>query len=150
MDQETLYGASAKASLLAATAKKQQASAQPPRAGPKSNNRHTLFWFSALACAALELGLRRSSGDNDEQSATGLAPFGCARDESHHIRRPIREGGQGIIIDKQNWWVLANFREAQIARIQPGTPVDVFLMSDRTTYRVVEVPASASFPIQTS
>jgi multidrug efflux system membrane fusion protein len=34
------------------------------------------------------------------------------------------------LIDVRTWWVLANFRETQIPHVQPGTPVDVFLMSD--------------------
>ena len=34
------------------------------------------------------------------------------------------------LIDNRVWWVLANFRETQISHIRPGTPVDVFLMSD--------------------
>ena len=34
------------------------------------------------------------------------------------------------LIDNRTWWVLANFRETQISRTRPGTPVDVFLVSD--------------------
>jgi multidrug efflux system membrane fusion protein len=49
------------------------------------------------------------------------------------------------LIDNRTWWVLANFRETQIAHIQAGTPVDVFLMFDKSKYRgVVE---STSFGV---
>jgi multidrug efflux system membrane fusion protein len=39
--------------------------------------------------------------------------------------------GQQIftLIDTRVWWVIANFRETQLAHIQPGMHVDVFVMS---------------------
>jgi membrane fusion protein, multidrug efflux system len=33
------------------------------------------------------------------------------------------------LLDNRVWWVIANFRESQIARVQPGTPADVYLMT---------------------
>jgi multidrug efflux system membrane fusion protein len=34
------------------------------------------------------------------------------------------------LIDTRTWWVIANFRETEMKRIQPGTKADVYLMSD--------------------
>jgi multidrug efflux system membrane fusion protein len=50
------------------------------------------------------------------------------------------------LIDNRHWWVLANFRETQISHTRPGTPVDVFLLSDSSTkyHGIVE---SASFGV---
>jgi multidrug efflux system membrane fusion protein len=50
------------------------------------------------------------------------------------------------LIDNRTWWVLANFRETQISHTRPGTPVDVFLVSDSTAkyHGIVE---SASFGV---
>lgn len=44
------------------------------------------------------------------------------------------------LIDARNWWAIANFRETDLRNIEPGTPVDVYLMSrpDRKFQGVVE------------
>jgi multidrug efflux system membrane fusion protein len=34
------------------------------------------------------------------------------------------------LIDTRTWWVLANFRETQIAHLKVGTPADIYLMAD--------------------
>ena len=33
------------------------------------------------------------------------------------------------LIDARTWWAVANFREGQLARIKPGMPADVYVMS---------------------
>jgi multidrug efflux system membrane fusion protein len=33
------------------------------------------------------------------------------------------------LIDARTWWAIANFRETDLRNIEPGTPVDVYLMS---------------------
>jgi membrane fusion protein, multidrug efflux system len=33
------------------------------------------------------------------------------------------------LIDTRTWWVIANFRETELRRIQPGTKADVYVMS---------------------
>jgi multidrug efflux system membrane fusion protein len=41
-----------------------------------------------------------------------------------------RAGQQAFtLIDERTWWVVANFRETELKRIQPGMKVDVFVMS---------------------
>ncbi len=41
-----------------------------------------------------------------------------------------RAGQQAFtLIDARTWWVVANFRETELKRIQPGMKADVFLMS---------------------
>jgi multidrug efflux system membrane fusion protein len=34
------------------------------------------------------------------------------------------------LIDTRTWWVLANFRETQIQRLEVGTPAEIFLMAN--------------------
>jgi len=41
-----------------------------------------------------------------------------------------RVGQQAFtLIDTRTWWVIANFRETELKRIQPGTKADVYVMS---------------------
>jgi len=44
------------------------------------------------------------------------------------------------LIDARTWWAIANFRETDLRYIEPGTPVDVYLMSrsDRKFQGVIE------------
>ena len=139
----------AKASLLAATAEKQQASAQTSqsRAEVKQSAHSVLVLAPLLAQRESRASAVRLAEYNYEQCNV-LAPFDARVTNLIISEGQYAKAGKELftLIDNRNWWVLANFRETQIARIQPGTPVDVFLMSDRTTkYRgVVE---SASFGV---
>jgi multidrug efflux system membrane fusion protein len=139
----------AKASILAASAEKQQAIAQTSEshAQVKESAHSVLALAPLLAQRESRAAAVRLAQYNYEQCSV-IAPF-----DARVTNLTISEGqyekvGEQLftLIDNTNWWVLANFRETQIARIQPGTPVDVFLMSDRTTkYRgVVE---SVSFGV---
>lgn len=60
-----------------------------------------------------------------------LAPF-----DARVTNLTISEGsyahvGQQVftLIDTRTWWVIANFRETELKRIQPGTKADVYVMS---------------------
>lgn len=139
----------AKASLLAAIAEKQQASAQTSqsRAEVKESAHSVLVLAPLLAQRESRASAVRLAEYNYEQCNV-LAPFDARVTNLIISEGQYAKAGRELftLIDTRNWWVLANFRESQIARIQPGTPVDVFLMSDRTTkYRgVVE---STSFGV---
>jgi membrane fusion protein, multidrug efflux system len=139
----------AKASLLSASAQKQQAAAQisQSQAQVKESAHSVLVLAPLLAERESRASAVRLAQYNYEQCSV-LAPF-----DARVTNLTISEGqyakvGERLftLIDNRNWWVLANFRETQIGHVQPGTPVDVFLMSDRTKkYRgVVE---SASFGV---
>lgn len=56
--------------------------------------------------------------------------------------------GQQIftLIDTRVWWVIANFRETQLAHIQPGMHVDVFVMS-RANVRLDGVVESIGYGV---
>ncbi|WP_433971329.1 HlyD family efflux transporter periplasmic adaptor subunit [Tunturiibacter lichenicola] len=139
----------AKASLLSASAQQQQSVAQMSlsQAQVKESAHSVLVLAPLLAQRASRASAVRLAQYNYEQCSV-LAPF-----DARITNLTISEGqyakvGERLftLIDNRNWWVLANFRETQIDHVQPGTPVDVFLMSDRTKkYRgVVE---SASFGV---
>ncbi|MBV9770390.1 MAG: HlyD family efflux transporter periplasmic adaptor subunit [Bryobacterales bacterium] len=77
---------------------------------------------------------RESAVKNAEynlQRSNVYAPF-----DARVTNLSISEGayahvGQQVftLIDARTWWVIANFRETDLRNIQPGTPVDVYLMS---------------------
>ena len=123
----------AKASLLAASAQKQQATAQisQSRAQIKESAHSVLVLAPLLAQRESRASAVRLARYNYEQCNV-LAPF-----DARVTNLTISEGqyakvGQQLftLIDNRHWWVLANFRETQLSRTRPGTPVDVFLVSD--------------------
>jgi multidrug efflux system membrane fusion protein len=123
----------AKASLLAASAQQQQAVAQisQSQAEVKESAHSVLVLAPLLAQRERRAAAVRLAQYNYEQCSV-LAPF-----DARVTNLTISEGqyikvGKELftLIDNRNWWVLANFRETQIKRTGPGTPVDVFLMSD--------------------
>ena len=79
--------------------------------------------------------------------------------EVHHCPRPahhlnISQGayahtGQQIftLIDTRVWWVIANFRETQLHRIQPGMHADVYVLS-RPGVKYDGVVDSVGFGVQ--
>lgn len=126
----------AKASLLAATAQKQQAIAQmsQSQAQLKESSRSVLVLSPLLAQRETRAAAVRLAKYNYEQCSV-VAPF-----DARVTNLTISEGqyakiGQQLftLIDNRRWWVLANFRESQIARMPPGTPVDVYLMAGART-----------------
>jgi membrane fusion protein, multidrug efflux system len=139
----------AKASLLAASAQKQQATAQisQSRAQIKESAHSVLVLAPLLARRDSRAAAARLARYNYEQCNV-VAPF-----DARVTNLTISEGqyakvGQRLftLIDNRRWWVLANFRETQLSHTRPGTPVDVFLVSDATVkfHGVVE---SASFGV---
>jgi multidrug efflux system membrane fusion protein len=139
----------AKASLLAASAQKQQATAQisQSRAQIKQSAPSVLVLAPLLAQRDSRAAAARLARYNYEQCNV-VAPF-----DARVTNLTISEGqyakvGQQLftLIDNRHWWVLANFRETQISHTRPGTPVDVFLVSDATT-RLHGVVESASFGV---
>jgi membrane fusion protein, multidrug efflux system len=139
----------AKASLLASSAQKQQATAEisQSRAQVKESAHSVLALAPLLAQREQRAAAVRLAQYNYEQCSV-VAPFDArvtnlTTSEGHYVK-----AGEQLftLIDNRTWWVLANFRESQISHTPPGTPVDVFLMSDAAIkYRgVVE---SASFGV---
>jgi multidrug efflux system membrane fusion protein len=122
----------AKAKLLAATAQKQQAIAQMTQSEAQvAESTHAVSVLSPLlAERESRAAAVRLAQYNYEQCSVD-APF-----DARVTNLTISEGqyakvGQQLftLIDTRVWWVLANFRETQIAHTQPGTPVDIYLMS---------------------
>jgi multidrug efflux system membrane fusion protein len=50
------------------------------------------------------------------------------------------------LIDTRIWWVMANFRETQLRAIRPGSPADVYVMSD-PTHKLEGVVESLGFGV---
>jgi multidrug efflux system membrane fusion protein len=139
----------AKASLLAASAQKQQATAQisESQAQVKESAHSVLVLAPLLAQRESRAATIRLARYNYEQCNV-VAPF-----DSRVTNLTISEGqyvkvGQQLftLIDNRHWWVLANFRETQISHTRPGTPVDVFLVSD-STVKFRGIVESASFGV---
>src|SRR6185437_1731661 len=136
VDQASSQLSVAKAELLAATAQKQQAIAQMSQSQAQvAESSHAV---SVLAPLLAQRGSRaaavRLAQYNYEQCSV-VAPF-----DARVTNLTISEGeyakvGQQLftLIDTREWWALANFRESQLIHVQPGTPVDVYLMSDTRT-----------------
>ncbi|WP_348267903.1 biotin/lipoyl-binding protein [Edaphobacter paludis] len=136
VDQASSQLSVAKAKLLAATAQKQQAIAQMSQSQAQvTESSHAV---SVLAPLLAQRGSRaaavRLAQYNYEQCSV-VAPF-----DARVTNLTISEGeyakvGQQLftLIDTREWWALANFRESQLIHVQPGTPVDVYLMSDTRT-----------------
>lgn len=126
----------AKARLLAAKAQKQQATALMTQSKAQlAASAHAVSILDPLIAQreSRAAAVRRAQYDYD--SCRVYAPF-----DARVTNMTISEGqyakvGQQLftLIDTRNWWVMANFRETQIAHIHPGTPVDIYLMSSPDT-----------------
>jgi len=125
----------AKASLLSASAQKQQAVAQisQSRAEVAESAHSVLVLSPLLAQRDRRASAVRLARYNYEQCNV-VAPFDARVTNLTTSEGQYVKAGKQLftLIDNRTWWVLANFRETQISHTQPGTPVDVFLMSDST------------------
>lgn len=123
----------AKAKLLSATAQKQQAIAQlaQTEAQVRQSSDSVLVLAPLLAQRESREAAVRLARYNYEECSV-VAPF-----DARVTNLTISEGeyakiGQQLftLIDTRTWWVLANFRETQIQRLQTGTPADIYLMAN--------------------
>jgi multidrug efflux system membrane fusion protein len=123
----------AKAKLLSATAQKQQAVAQlvQTEAQVKASAQSVLVLAPLLAQRESRAAAVRLARYNYEECSV-VAPF-----DARVTNLTISEGeyakiGQQLftLIDTRTWWVLANFRETQIQRLQTGTPAEIYLMAN--------------------
>jgi membrane fusion protein, multidrug efflux system len=124
----------AKASLLAASAQRQQAIAQSSksRAEVKESSHLVLALAPLLAQRGSRASAVRLAQYNFEQCSV-VAPFDARVTNLTTSEGQYAKTGKQLftLIDNRTWWVLANFRESQLGHIQPGTPVEVFLMFDK-------------------
>jgi len=149
VEQATSQLQLAKASLLAASAQKQQATAQISQSRAEtSESTHSVLVLAPLLAQRESRASAVSLARYNYEQCNILAPFDArVTNLTTSEGQYVKVGKQLFtLIDNRNWWVLANFRETQIARIQPGTPVDIFLMSD-TTRKYRGVVESASFGV---
>jgi multidrug efflux system membrane fusion protein len=136
VEQASSTLALAKGKLLAASAQKQQAIAQLTQAEAqvKQSSQAVLVLAPLLAQRESREAAVRLARYNYEQCSV-VAPF-----DARVTNLTISEGeyakiGQQMftLIDTRTWWVLANFRETQIQRLQVGTPADIYLMANLNT-----------------
>ena len=116
---------SAVAQLRRANALVEQSKAQVAQAG------HAVVTLEPLTT---QRGARASSiqtAQYDLDNCKVYAPF-----DAFVTNLTISEGayvhkGQQIftLIDARTWWAIANFRETQLKRIEPGMPADVYVLS---------------------
>jgi multidrug efflux system membrane fusion protein len=138
-----------KANSMVAIAQKQQAIAQSSqsRAAVKESANSIVVLAPLLAQRERRAAAVRLARYNYEQCNV-VAPFDARVTNLTSSEGQYAKAGKQLftLIDNRTWWVLANFRETQIARTRPGMFVEVFLMSDAATkYRgVVE---SVSFGV---
>jgi membrane fusion protein, multidrug efflux system len=139
----------AKASLLSASAQRQQAVAQisQSRAEVKESTHSVLVLAPLLAQRERRAAAVRLARYNYEQCSV-TAPFDALVTNLTASEGQYVKAGKQLftLIDNRTWWVLANFRETQISHTQPGTPVDVFLMSD-STRKYLGIVESTSFGV---
>ena len=123
----------AKAKLLSATAQKQQAVAQlaQTEAQVRESSRAVLALSPLIAQRESRAAAVRLARYNYEQCSV-VAPFDARVTNLTISEGEYAKAGQQLftLIDTRTWWVLANFRETQIQRLQVGTPADIHLMAN--------------------
>jgi multidrug efflux system membrane fusion protein len=72
-----------------------------------------------------------SNAQYNLNNCTVRAPFDARVTDLTLSEGAYAHTGQQVftLIDTRVWWVVANFRETQLHRIQPGMHVDIYLMS---------------------
>ena len=139
----------AKASWLSASAQNQQALALISQSQAEvKESAHSVYVLAPLiAQRESRASAVRLARYNYEQCSV-LAPFDArVTNLTTSEGQYVKVGTQLFtLIDNRTWWVLANFRESQISYTRPGTPVDVFLMSD-TNSKYRGVVESVSFGV---
>lgn len=126
----------AKGKLLSATAQKQQAVAQLTQSQAQiSQSSHSVLVLAPLLAQRETRAAQVRLARYNYEQCNVVAPF-----DARVTNLTISEGqyakvGQQMftLIDNRVWWVLANFREAQLQHIQQGSNVDVYTMSNVRT-----------------
>jgi multidrug efflux system membrane fusion protein len=93
---------------------------------------------------------RVDSAQLDLERCRVVAPFDGYVTNSNISEGAYATTGKPVftLIDRRSWYVVANFRESELVRIQPGRSVDVYVMShpDRRIQGVVESLGYGVFP----
>lgn len=139
----------AKAKLQAATAAKQQAVAQVVQSQAQvAASGHAVSVIAPLIAQRESRAAAVRLAQYNYDQCKIVAPF-----DARVTNLTISEGqyakvGQQMftLLDTRTWWVLANFRETQLAHIHEGESVDVYLMSDSHT-RLRGVVESAGYGV---
>lgn len=139
----------AKAKLLAATAEKQQAIAQVTQSQAQvAQSSHAVSVLAPLIAQRERRAAAVRLAQYNYDQCSVVAPF-----DARVTNLTISEGQYAKIgeqmftlIDTRTWWVLANLRETQLSHVQPGDPVDIYLMSDMHT-RLHGVVESAGYGV---
>lgn len=139
----------AKARQLASEAEKNQASSLiSQNTAQLQQSSHAVLALDPLIAERENRAAAVRRAQYDYENCNVYAPF-----DARVTNLTISEGqyvkaGQQLftLIDTRIWWVIANFRETQLPHIQPGSPVDVYLMSDPSR-RLDGVVESLSFGV---
>jgi len=84
----------------------------------------------------------------DYENCSIYAPFDARVTNLTVSEGQYVKAGQQLftLIDTRIWWVMANFRETQLRAIRPGSPADVYVMSD-PTHKLEGVVESLGFGV---
>lgn len=123
----------ANAKLVSSTAQKSQATFMIQQSNAQlQQSSHAVSVLDPLIAQRENRRAAVRRAQYDYESCSVFAPF-----DARVTNLTVSEGqyvkvGQQLfmLIDTREWWVMANFRETQLAEVRPGTPADIFLMSD--------------------
>jgi membrane fusion protein, multidrug efflux system len=133
VEQATSQLSLVKAKLLSATDDQQRAIALMSQSvAQMAESSHAVSVLAPLiAQRESRAAAVRLARYNYEQCSV-VAPFDARVTNLTISEGEYAKAGQKLftLIDTRTWWVVANFRETQIPHVQPGAPVDIYLMSD--------------------
>jgi multidrug efflux system membrane fusion protein len=130
-DQSKAALAVAQASLSQATLRQQEAdSASEESTARLGQARHTVDTVDTLMSQRPSREARVSSARLDLERCRVLAPFDAYVTNMNLSTGAYARPGVAIftLIDTRTWYVVANYRESNVARMRLGTGVDVYLM----------------------
>lgn len=123
----------AKAKLLSATADKQRAIALMAQSQAQvTESTHSILVLAPLLAERESRAAAVRLAQYNYEQCSVVAPFNARVTNLTISEGEYARVGQKLftLIDTRTWWVMANFRETQLTHVQPGDPVDVYLMSD--------------------
>ncbi len=139
----------AEASLLAAEAQYKQAQAVVEQSRQQVQQAtHSVTTLEPLQGQVPGKQASIDTAKYDLDNCRVVAPFDARVTNLTISQGAYATAGQHIftLIDTRTWWVIANFRETQLHRIQPGMVADVYVMS-RPDVRYKGVVDSVGFGV---
>lgn len=141
--------AKAEAELAAASARQNQAKAAVRQTEAQlEQSIHEVTTLEPLVAQRSERAAIVKQARYDLERTKVYAPFDARVTNLIVSQGAYAKAGQQVftLIDTRTWWVMGNFRETQLARVQPGMKADVYVMS-RPDHRYEAVVDSVGFGV---